>query len=113
MGAREVVDCLSLYKLRVGVPPSHTAFVGAEFLFTLVGCVFDDGATGGAFLLIWVVGVFFAIILDLVQWQIQHCCDFSVSVSLLLKGDDFVFFLHCLTSLFVFFTPQLEISRAK
>lgn len=66
MGAREMVDGFTLHKLRVRVPPGHTAFVGAEPLCTLVQCVFDDGTTGGAVLLIGVVWVFFAIILDLV-----------------------------------------------
>ena len=41
MGAREMVDCLSVYKLRVRVPPSHTAFIGAELFFSFVWGVYQ------------------------------------------------------------------------
>ena len=45
MGACEMVDGFSVDKLRVRVPPRQTALVRAEFLFTLVRCVFQDRPT--------------------------------------------------------------------
>lgn len=41
MGAREVIDCFAVYKFRVGVPPSQTAFIGAELLFSFVWGVYQ------------------------------------------------------------------------
>ena len=52
MGAREVIDCFAVYKFRVGVPPSQTAFIGAELLFSFVGCVYKSLSALGAFFFI-------------------------------------------------------------
>ena len=62
MGAREMVDCLSVYKLRVRVPPSQTAFIRAELLFSFVGCVYKSLSALGAFLLVRDVRVSSAIV---------------------------------------------------
>lgn len=113
MGAREMVDGFPLHKLRVRIPPSQTALVRTELLFSFVGCVYKPHSALGAFFFIRDIRMPSAIVFDCVGGKTEQRGNSSITQSLSLKSDYFVFFLHFLTSLYVFFTPQLEIWRAK
>ena len=63
MGAREMVDGFTLHKLRVRVPPSQTAFIGAELLFSFVWGVYQALSALRAFLLVRDVRIPSAIVL--------------------------------------------------
>ena len=63
MGAREVIDCFAVYKFRVGVPPSQTALIGAELLFSFVWGVYQALSALGAFFFVRDVRIPSAIVL--------------------------------------------------
>lgn len=94
MSAYEVIDSFSVDEFRVRIPPRQAAFIRAELFFTLVRSILYCLSAEGTILLIGRVGVLFAIVFDLTNGQIQTGSDFSVTISLLLESNDFVFFLH-------------------
>lgn len=94
IGTYEVIDSFSVDEFRVRIPPRQTAFIRAELFFTLVRSILYCLSAERTILLIGRVGVLFAIVFDLTNGQIQTGSDFSVTISLLLESNDFVFFLH-------------------
>lgn len=96
IGTYEVIDSFSVDQLRVRVPPRQTAFVRAKLFFALMRSALYCLSAEGTILLIGRVGVLFAIVFDLTDGQIQTGSDFSVTISLLLESNDFVFSLHFL-----------------
>ena len=109
--AHKVIDGLAVYQFGMRIPPCHPASVRTEFLFPFVRGIYDGGAALLTAFLCGNVGMPFTVILYGVGGKPKGGSDSSVSESLLLQGNDFIFLLHGETSLSVAFTPYWTFLR--